>query len=276
MTDYNDLTNFDVTIEEDGVAIVEIATGAKGNALGPAFWEQCPTVFDRLSEDDDVRVVLLRGAGDHFTYGLDLMANAPTFMGVMADAGEMKARQMLYGLVKRWQRGFDAIESCAKPVVAACAGWCIGGGVNLIAACDVRVASASARFSLREVKLAITPDLGALQRLPAIIGQGHTRRLALTGEDIDADRARAIGLVEDVYPDEEFGAQARALAGAIAANPPAVTQGIKNVLNYCADKSNKDGEQYVALWNSAFLPSKDLMEAMTAYAQGRAPEFTGE
>ena len=106
----------------------------------------------------------------------------------------------------------------------------------------------------------------------------HPRRAEIARElaEIDADRARAIGLVEDVYPDEEFGAQARALAGAIAANPPAVTQGIKNVLNYCADKSNKDGEQYVALWNSAFLPSKDLMEAMTAYAQGRAPEFTGE
>ncbi len=275
MTDYSDLTNFAVTIEE-GVATVEITTGAKGNALGPAFWEQCPIVFDRLSDDGDVRAVLLRGSGKHFTYGLDLMANAPTFMGVMADAGEMKARQTLFGLVKRWQRGFDAIEACAKPVVAACTGWCIGGGINLIAACDIRIASASSTFSLREVKLAITPDLGALQRLPAIIGQGHTRRLALTGEDISAERAREIGLVEDVYDDEEFEAKARGLVAAIAANPPAVTHGIKNVLNYCADKSIKDGEQYVALWNAAFLPSKDLMEAMTAYAQGRAPEFTGE
>ncbi len=276
MTEYGDLTNFGVEIEEDGVAIVKITTGAKGNALGPDFWAQCPRVFDRLSDDDRVRVVLLEGEGEHFTYGLDLMANAPTFMGVMADAGEMKARRALFELVRKWQTGFDAIESCVKPVLAACKGWCIGGGVNLIAACDMRVASASAKFSLREVKLAITPDLGALQRLPALIGKGHTRRLALTGEDIDASRALQIGLVEDVYPDDVFDAEARALASLIAANPPAVTQGIKNVLNYCADKSIKDGEQYVALWNSAFLPSKDLMEAFTSYAQRRAPTYTGE
>ena len=163
---------------------------------------------------------------------------------------------------------------CRKPVIAAIDGWCIGGGLDLAAACDIRICSAQAKFSLREIRLAIVADIGSLQRLPPIIGQGHTRQLAFTGEDIDADRALAIGLVNDVHPDADaLHAAAAAMAARIAANSPVTARGIKQVLDYCADKSVKDGLQYVAVWNAAFLQSKDLAEAISAFMERREPKF---
>mgnify|MGYP000007523390 FL=1 len=147
----------------------------------------------------------------------------------------------------------------------------------MIAACDIRIASADAKFSLREAKIAIVADIGSLQRLPAIIGQGHTRELAFTGKDIDAARALQIGLVSDVYETPEaLLTAARSLAAEIAANPPLVVQGVKQVMNYCADKSIADGLEYVAVWNSAFMQSLDLIEAITAFRERRKPDFKGQ
>jgi len=130
---------------------------------------------------------------------------------------------------------------------------------------------------LREAKIAIVADLGGLQRLPAIIGQGHTRELAYTGKDIDAARAHHIGLISDVYDTPEAMLEAaRTLAADIAANPPLVVQGVKQVMNYCADKSIADGLEYVAVWNSAFMHSLDLVEAITAFRERRKPDFKGQ
>src|SRR5690606_25021283 len=156
-------------------------------------------------------------------------------------------------------------ERCRKPVICAIAGPCIGGGVDLAAACDIRLASRDARFSVREVKIAIVADLGSLQRLPRIIGQGHTRELAFTGKDIDAERALRIGLVNDVLEDEaSLLAHAREMARASADNSPLAVQGIKQVLAFGDERRILDGERYAAVWNSAFLASRDLVEAMTA------------
>jgi enoyl-CoA hydratase len=160
-------------------------------------------------------------------------------------------------------------------VIAAVTGWCIGGGVDLIAACDVRIATRDARFSVREVKVAMVADLGSLQRLPRIIGEGHTRELALTGKNIDADRALRIGLVNDVYEDEpRLLEAARAMAKEIAENPSVVVQGVKQVMNASAGKTVEEGLKYVALWNAAFLQSQDLGEALAAFAERRPPKFT--
>lgn len=156
-------------------------------------------------------------------------------------------------------------------------GWCIGGGVDVITAADIRLASADAKFSVREVKVAIVADIGSLQRLAPIVGEGHVRELALTGKDIDAARAEKIGLVNDVYPDQETVlAKARELAAEIAANPPLVVQGTKQVLSTNTERQVAEGLRYVAAWNSAFLPSKDLQEAVQAFLERRAPEFKGE
>jgi enoyl-CoA hydratase len=174
------------------------------------------------------------------------------------------------------QSAMDAVESCRKPVLAAVQGWCIGGGVDLIAACDIRVASADATFSVREVKVAIVADMGSLQRLPAIIGEGMTRRLALTGEDVDALSALAMGLVSEVHEEPaELLAGARALARSIADNPPLVVQGVKRVMNHSRDVPRRDGLAYVAVWNAAFLASADLGEGVQAVLERRPPRFTG-
>jgi enoyl-CoA hydratase len=162
-------------------------------------------------------------------------------------------------------------------VIAAVSGWCIGGGVDVIAATDIRLASADAKFSVREVKVAIVADLGSLQRLAGIIGEGHLRELALTGKDIDAARAEKIHLVNDVYPDQDAVlTAARALAAEIAANPPLVVQGVKDVLGHQREHDIAAGLRYVGAWNAAFLPSEDLGEAVQAFLQRRSPKFNGK
>jgi len=155
-------------------------------------------------------------------------------------------------------------------------GWCIGGGVDLIAACDIRLASAEAQFSVREAKVAIVADIGSLQRLPAIIGRGHVAELAFTGKDISADRAAAIGLVNHVSADADAVlADARDLAAEIAANSPLAVQGTKAVLTAGEGRSVAEGLEFVATWNAAFLASDDLNEAMTAFMEKRPATFTG-
>ena len=160
---------------------------------------------------------------------------------------------------------------------AAIHGWCIGGGVDLISAVDIRYASADAKFSVREVKLSIVADVGSLARLPYILSDGHLRELALTGKDIDAARAEKIGLVNEVLPDAEATlAAAHACAAEIAANSPLVTRGIKDVLDEQRTADVAASLRYVAAWNSAFLPSRDLKEGISAMFAKREPNFTGE
>jgi enoyl-CoA hydratase len=148
--------------------------------------------------------------------------------------------------------------------------------VDLISACDIRLASADAKFSIRETKVAMVADLGSLQRMPRLIAPGHLRELAFTGKDIDAARADKIGLVNDVYPDRAaLDAAALALAKEIAAAPPLVVRGVKHVLDQGDGKSVADGLDYVAAWNAAFLASEDLGEATAAFAAKRTPVFKG-
>jgi len=148
--------------------------------------------------------------------------------------------------------------------------------VDLIAACDIRLASADAIFSVREAKVAIVADLGSLQRLPSIIGAGHVAELAYTGKDISAQRAKEIGLVNDVAADAEGVLQlAHEMADEIAANSPLAVQGTKAVLASNEGRTVTQGLDYVATWNAGMLTSDDLTEAMTAFLERRAPKFTG-
>ena len=260
----------------DGAAEVTMVGPGKGNAMGPSFFRELPEVFSELDQDDAVRAIVLRGDKGVFSYGLDLKAMTGELFTHLAPGNLAKERTALLDLIMRLQRGFDAVEKCRKPVIAAVAGACIGGGVDLISACDVRIASKDAKFSVREVKLAIVADMGSLQRLPRIIGHGHTRELAFTGKDIDAERAMRIGLVNDVYDDEaSLLAAARKMAGEIAQNPPLVVQGVKQVLAFGEGARIAEAERFVAVWNAAFLASNDLAEAMGAFMERRAPTFKG-
>ena len=201
--------------------------------MGPAFWDDLPVAMAELSADREVRAVVIAARGPHFSVGLDLKAMAglltggtqPPEEGLGRDGagrngatprappwrrGPSAARQG----VLRMQASVTSVAECPKPVIAAVHGYCIGGGVDVITACDIRLASADAVFSVRETKVAIVADLGSLQRLPRIIGKGHVAELAYTGKDITAARAKEIGLVNDVFPDADAVlAAARALAG---------------------------------------------------------------
>ena len=272
-----------VSLERDGhVARVWLDRPAARNAMGRAFFEQLPEVFADVSADDTVRVVVLAARGEHFTVGLDLKEIGSTLVGDPAPpaGGAGRSPAASAALTRRavlaMQRSITAVAECPKPVVAAVHGYCIGGGIDLITACDIRLASADAVFSVRETRVAIVADLGTLQRLPRLVGAGHVAELAFTGRDVDAERARQIGLVNDVHPDAaSLAAAVTELAGQIAANSPLAVQGTKAVLRACADRTVAEGLDYVATWNAGMLQSTDLMEAMTAFVEKRQPRFTG-
>lgn len=267
-----------VTVDVDGhVAQVTLVGPGKGNAMGPAFWAEMPEVFATLDADPDVRAIVLTGSGRHFSYGLDLAAMGDSLGSMMSGEGLAKPRAEFHARLQKMQASITAVADCRTPTIASVHGWCIGGGVDLISAVDIRYASADAKFSVREVKLAIVADVGSLARLPLIVSDGHLRELALTGKDIDAARAEKIGLVNDVYDDAEASlAAAHATAREIAANPPLVVNGIKDVLDEQRTAAVSASLRYVAAWNSAFLASKDLTEGISAMFAKRAPEFKGE
>lgn len=261
----------------DGVAEVTLLGPGKGNAMGPDFWRELPLVFGELDRDEDVRAIVLTGSGTNFSYGLDLPAMSGSWAEMLGGDSLAKPRTNFLAEVRSLQQAVTSLAACRKPVIAAVSGWCIGGGLDVIAAADIRLASADAKFSVREVKVAIVADLGSLQRLSGIIGEGHLRELAFTGRDIDATRAEKIDLVNDVYPDQEaLLAAARQLAADIAANPPLVVQGVKDVLGHRREQDVADGLRYVAAWNAAFLPSEDLGEAVRAFLERRTPDFNGK
>ena len=267
---------------KDNVAQVTLLGPGKGNAMGPAFWAEMPVVFAELDDDPEVRAIVLNGSGKNFSYGLDLLAMGGMLPSVDGGSGSegggsARPRTKFHTTVKRMQDSITAVADCRTPTIAAIHGWCIGGGVDLISAVDIRYASADAKFSVREVKLAIVADVGSLARLPYIISDGHLRELALTGKDIDAARAEKIGLVNEVLPDAEATlAAAHATAAEIAANSPLTVRGVKDVLDEQRTDDVAASLRYVAAWNSAFLPSRDLKEAVTAMFEKRPPNFTGD
>jgi enoyl-CoA hydratase len=262
--------------KDEHVATLWLSNPERRNAMGPEFWAELPAAIAKLDGDEDVRAVVLAARGPHFSTGLDLVRMASELGPALLDGGLARERLALLKKVHAMRSGFDAILASNKPFVAAIHGWCIGGGLDLVAACDVRLASATARFSLRETKIAIVADMGSLQRLEGIIPRGHLRELAFTGKDIDAERARQVGLVNDVLPtDDACLESARAMAREIADNAPLVVQGTKEVLRITHEHGERAGLSYVAAWNAAHLASEDLREAMASFMEKRKPVYRG-
>jgi enoyl-CoA hydratase len=244
--------------------------------MPPAFFEELDAQFRALAAHDEVRVAIVRGAGKDFCHGLDLTHTFREHGALLLEGGLAAQRSELHQLIRRWQASVEAVAACPVPVIAAVHGWCIGGGLDLISACDIRLASADARFSLRETRMAMVADLGSLQRLPAIIGRGHARELAFTGGDIGAERAAQIGLINHLCEDRgDLEDEAAKMAQEIARHSPLAVRGAKAVLDFSEGKSVADGLAYAASWNAAFLASEDLAEAVTAFAQKREPQFKG-
>ena len=273
-----------VTIERRGhVAVVWLDRPDHRNAFAPTFWTLFPSVIEELGDDPEIRAIVVAARGPAFTVGLDLKAFGPAMVtgdldpAAPAPASPVAQRVQTRRLVKTMQRTFSSLAECPKPVIAAIHGYCIGAGVDLITACDIRYAALDATFSIRETRLAMVADVGTLQRLPRIIDPGSVAELAYTGRDFDAAEAASNGLVTRILPDADAVVVAAIeTADAIAANSPLAVQGTKAVLRAGDGRTVDEALDYVALWNAAFLHSNDLGEAMASYVERRTPEFRGE
>ena len=263
-----------VEIEKNGhVATLWLNRPDKLNAMSEDMWTDIPQAVDQLDADEQIRVIVLAGRGKAFTVGIDVNLLA-SFRpeGASPATGNLE----LYRTIKWAQRAVSCFAETAKPVIAAVHGYCLGAGANLISACDIRLASNDAVFSIRETKMGLVADLGALQRLPAIVGNGVVAEMAMTGADYPAEWARDKGLVNRVFEDVESLMKGSGdLAHQIAANSPLVTQGIKRILQANDGRTIDQALDYMAQWNSSFLISNDLMEAMSAFMEKRDPDYTG-
>lgn len=262
-----------VIIEKKGhIAYITLNRPEKYNALDQETYETFLEQLPKLDQDDEVRVIVLKGNGKNFTSGIDLS-------DISAIVGEPTARkrETLRLHVLHLQECMNVFEKCRKPVIAAMHGACIGGGIDLTAACDIRLCTADTRFSIRETKMAIIADLGTLQRFHTIVGQGWYRELALTSRDFGAAEAKEMGFVTHIYADQdELYAEADKMAQDIANMPPLTVQGTKDVMNYTRDFGVQAGLRYIAQKNAAAIFSDDLMEAVTAFMEKRPPQFKGE
>jgi enoyl-CoA hydratase len=261
-------------IEKDGhITWITLNRPEKRNTLTLEFFENFIDLFPRLDDDPDVHVVVIKAEGKSFTAGLDLMEAGSMFdQSPGADARE-KTRKMILHL----QESMNVIERCHKPVIAAAHSHCIGAGVDLLSACDIRLATKDTVFSIRETKIAIIADLGTLQRLPHIIGHGWFRELALTGRDFTAQEALNMGFITHLCENrEELYKKAAGIAKEIADCPPLAVQGTKDVIIYSRENGIAAGLRYVAQKNAAALPCEDLMEAFQAFIEKRRPQFKGK
>lgn len=274
-----------VAVEFDGhVATVWLDRPDARNALAPEFWVEFPSIINALGQDAETRAIVVAARGPAFTVGIDLKAFGPIFMNGGVDpadpiqpASDVRRRVVLYERIKLMQQAFTSVAACPKPVIAAVHGYCIGAGIDLITACDVRYAAADATFSIRETKIAMVADVGTLQRLPRIVDPGRVAEIVYTGRDFDAAEALDMGLITRVAPDADTViASAHELAHEISANSPLAVQGSKAVLVAGDGKTVNEHLDYVALWNAAFIQSNDFTEAAVAFLQKRPPEFTGE
>ncbi|KAM7484024.1 hypothetical protein LguiA_000033 [Lonicera macranthoides] len=244
------------------------------NALSGDFFIEFPKALTSLDLNPNVGVIVLSGNGDHFCSGIDL-STLKSITGTEKSTTERgRTAERLRREIKGLQDAVTAIERCRKPVIAGVHGACIGGGVDIITACDIRLCTEDAFFSVKEVDLGITADLGSLQRLPSIVGYGNAMELALTARRFSGTEAKQLGLVSKVFASKAAMEEGlRALAEGIAAKSPLAVTGTKTVLLRSRDMSVDQALDYVATWNSAVLLSDDLTEAISAQRQKRKPLF---
>lgn len=249
---------------ENRTAILYFNRPEKLNAMSWPFWRDLPAIIKEIEEDKDIVAVVITGRGKSFSVGLDVMDFVVNHSESI-NASTAEAREKLLELILTMQQGFRSIANGEKIYIAAIHNHCIGGGLDMAVACDLRLAAADAVFSLRETKIAIVADMGSLNRLPLLIGHGNTRLLAYTGRDITASQALNMGLINEMYDSHELLlAGASKLACEIAANPAAAVRGTKKVLNFMESHNPEEGLNYVAMWNASFLNIKEIEKAMSA------------
>lgn len=261
-----------VVISRDGgVAHVELAREERLNAMDKAMFEAIGDAFRSLGAGPTVRAILLSARGRHFSAGLDLHYAASQFPKT-DDPGRAAEARLRH--IQWLQDCFTAAETARPPVIAILHGGCIGAGVDLACACDIRIGAADAFVQVAEVDVAITADLGTLQRLTHLIPEGIVRELAYTGRRMEGDEALRLGFLNRVAADREAAITAGLeLARTIAAKSPLAVAGAKASLNYNRGRTVEEGLRHVALWNAAMLVSADLDAAIRARLGKEPPEF---
>ncbi|MCS6987844.1 MAG: crotonase/enoyl-CoA hydratase family protein [Sphingomonadaceae bacterium] len=256
----------------DHVAHLQLCRPAELNTMNEAFWRELPQAFDAIEQDPGIRAVVISSTGRHFTAGLDLNWAGGMEGERHPDPG--RAREKLRRHIRRMQIPFTKVDQCRVPVIAAIHGGCVGGGVDLVTACDIRVGSADCFFTIQEVNVAIVADVGTLQRIPYLLPQGLVRELAYTGRRWPAEEALRFGFLNRVFPTrDDTIAGALALAREIAAKSPLVVAGIKQMLNAGRDLTIEQGLEYVATWNAAMLPGEDMRRAIAAQMRKEEAQF---
>ena len=263
---------FSVSIA-DKIAHVTFNRPEKANSLNQKGWDEMKAIFEELDDNDEVRVIILSGEGKHFCAGIDLtlLMDVGRMSGIKCEGRKReKLRDLVFGL----QAPINAIEKCRKPVLAAIHGGCIGGGIDIISACDMRYCTDDAYFTVKEIDMGMVADLGTLQRLPKIIHEGMAREMAYTGRKVGGSEAQTIGLTNRSFPDKEtMMNEVGKIAATIASKSPLSIRGTKEILLHTRDHSVEDGLRYMAAWNAAMLMSNDLMAAFQASMTKQAPVF---
>ncbi len=266
-------TTLDLSIENH-IAHIKLNRPGKLNTLIMEFWQEMVDVFAEIENTAEARVVVISSLGKHFTAGLDLNAFGSLAGEMQAAKDPARVREQMRNNVREMQESFTVIEKCRLPVLIAIQGGCIGGGVDLISAGDMRYCTAEAFFCIQEINIGMTADVGTLQRLPHLIPSGIVRDLAYTGRRMPATEAKEVGLVNEVFESQEaMLSKVLEIAGTIASKSPLAIHGTKEMLNYTRDHSVDDALNYMAVWQSGMLFSNDLFEAAAANAQKREPVF---
>lgn len=259
---------------EGGVATVFLNRPDKANAMNGPMWNELQQCFEWIDTEPAVRVAVLAGKGKHFCAGIDLsLFSSLTPAGTEKLEVARRAEQLRLTIL-RLQGNLSAIERCRKPVLAAIHYNCIGGGIDMTSCCDMRYCSADARFSIKEIDLGMVADVGTLQRLPRLVGEGIVKELAYTGRRFEAEEAREIGFVNRVFPDRESLLQGvLEIAREIAAKSPLAIRGSKEMITYVRDHSVADGLNYIATWNAGMMSQADLLGSVQAQMRGETLDY---
>ena len=260
----------------DRIANLVLSRPDELNTMSRDFWVELGDVLEEINKDSDVRVVVMSSTGKHFCAGMDLNAFSNGVDNIPDDKKPDHARigEAVYRVAKELQEYISTLEKIRVPVIAAIHGGCIGGAVDLVTACDIRLASQDAFFCIQEINIGMAADVGTLQRLPKIIPDSKMREMAYTGRRMYADEAKENGLVSNTYEShEKLLEAANELAREIASKSPVAIYGLKAVMNYSRDHSVSEGLEYNALWSGAMLSQKDMAEAMTANVEKRDASF---
>lgn len=257
---------------EDKVAHLVMSRPDNLNTMQPVFWRELTEILNDLHQSAKARALVISSTGKHFTAGmaLDVFSNGAVKMDDASAVGRANMAPMLLDM----QHTFNLLEQLRMPVIVAIHGGCIGGGVDMICACDIRLASADAYFTIQEINIGMVADVGTLQRLPKLIPEGIVHELAYTGRRLSAQRAQAVGLVNEVFVSHaEMVQAALQMAQEIAQKPPVAVWGSKQAIHYARDHSTHDALQQMGWLQSGIWQSSNLMEAFFAKQQGRPTNY---